>query len=122
MSNGDKNFITRKATGLIYLACPYTHKDPAVREARFKAVSKKTAEFLRNGINVFSPITHSHPLVEYELPVEWSFWEKYDKAFLDVCDRLFVYMLDGWEESKGVRAEIEYMIEQGKPIIYLEVD
>jgi hypothetical protein len=60
---------------MIYLACPYTHPNPAVREQRFEAACVATASLMRSGKTVFSPIVHSHPLVHYGLPIEWEFWQ-----------------------------------------------
>jgi hypothetical protein len=49
----------------------------------------------------------------------WSFWEQYDRKFLERCDEVVVLMLDGWEESVGVQAEIRIAGELGKPVRYL---
>ncbi len=47
----------------IYLATPYTDFDPAVRAARFFAVNKVAAHLMKKGFLVFSPISHTHPIV-----------------------------------------------------------
>jgi hypothetical protein len=39
-------------------------------------------------------------------------------AMLDCCDA--VYMLHGWQDSKGARIEHQYAIEHGKVIMYQE--
>ena len=41
-------------------------------------------------------------------------------AYIDICD--VVYKLEGWEESKGARAEHEYAINSGKKVIYQSVE
>ena len=43
-----------------------------------------------------------------------------DAWFLDHCDRCIVLMLDGWQESKGVKVEIETFTQLGKPVDFLE--
>ncbi len=73
---------------------------------------------MREGHIVFCPIAHSHPLVEHGLPTGWAFWERWDQAFLERCDAVVVLMLDGWESSVGVQAEIRIGTELGKPISY----
>ncbi len=106
---------------MIYLASPYTHPDPVVREARFRAVCRQTAAMLRSGIQVFSPIAYTHALVEHGLPVEWAFWEEFDRAFLKRSWEVWVLKLDGWQESVGVQAEIRLARKLGKPVVFVEV-
>jgi len=65
---------------------------------------------------VFSPIAHSHPLTRYGLPTDWTFWRRYDRAHMERCDELAVLMLDGWRESKGVRAEMAIARELNMPV------
>jgi hypothetical protein len=107
---------------MIYLASPYSHPDPAVREERFRAACRATAALLHAGEVVFSPIVHSHPLVAFAMPTAWSFWERIDRAHLERCDEVAVLMLDGWEESIGVREELRLARELGKPARFLDPD
>ena len=104
---------------MIYLAQPYSHPDPAVRERRYEAACRATAALMRAGLIVFSPIAHSHPLTRYGLPGDWQFWERYDRAHLEVCTCLAVLMLDGWKGSKGVQSEISIARQLGKPVIFI---
>jgi hypothetical protein len=107
---------------MIYLASPYSHADPSVREARYQAACRTTAALLKAGLVVFSPIVHSHPLVAFDLPTGWDFWELIDRAYLARCDEVVVLMLDGWQQSVGVREEIRIARELGKPVRFLDVD
>jgi len=91
----------------IYVASPYSHSDPAIRQARYEAACQATAELLRHGLQAFSPVVHSHALAELGLPGDWEFWQLIDQDLLTFCDELLVLMLDGWRESRGVNAEIE---------------
>jgi len=104
---------------VIYLASPYTHADPAVRQQRFEAVCRVAAGMIRSGKTVFSPIAHSHALVQYGLPVEWQAWAEHDRRFLEACEELVVLMLDGWRESVGVQSEIAIARKLGKPVSFL---
>ena len=106
---------------MIYLASPYSHTDPAVREARYHAACRATAALIRAGQVVFSPIVHGPPLVAFGLPTGWDFWEQTDRAFIERCDEVAVLMLDGWDQSVGVRAELEIARELGKPVRFLDV-
>jgi nucleoside 2-deoxyribosyltransferase len=104
---------------MIYLASPYSHPDPRVREHRFRAACQAAASMPCDGSIVFSPIVHSHPLVAFGLPTAWSAWERIDRAYLERCDEVVVLMLDGWEASVGVRAEIDIARALGKPVRFL---
>ena len=103
----------------IYLASPYSHPDPAVREFRFEAACRAAAELMRSGKSVFSPIVSSHPLCRYGLPLDWQFWQRHDLTFLTLCNELIVLKLDGWEQSVGVQAEIAAARALGKPVSFL---
>jgi hypothetical protein len=45
-----------------------------------------------------------------------------NREFLRGCDEIVVLMLDGWEESEGVRAELAIAAELSLPIGYLAPD
>lgn len=106
---------------LIYLATPYSDPDPAVREQRFVIVNRVAAVLMRNGLHIFSPISHTHPIaLAGELPKGWEFWQGYDRAILDACVKVLVLMQSGWQESVGVTAEILLAEEMGLPIEYIE--
>lgn len=106
---------------MIYLASPYSHPDPAVRERRFRAACQAAAALVRDGHAVFSPIAHSHALVEHGLPMDWSFWEVHDRHHLRHCDEVVVLMLIGWEASVGVREEVRIACEMNKPVRYIDI-
>ena len=107
--------------GLVYLATPYSHKDPAVQEARFLEVNRVAGELMRQGVKVFSPISHTHPIaMAGDLPKDWKFWAEYDRAVLETCGKVIVLMQDGWRESVGVQAEIKMAAELGLPVEYME--
>lgn len=48
-------------------------------------------------------------------------YEALKNTFILKCDRMIVVKLDGWEESEGVNAEIEFALDQGIPIEYIEI-
>ena len=94
----------------IYLACPYRHKDPAVRAQRVEAVNKKAAELMMAGNLVFSPLSHSHPVSKHCTvdPCDHNFWLRQDLWILKLCDEMHILCLDGWQESDGIKTEIEH--------------
>ena len=91
---------------MIYLASPYSPSDPLMREARFSAAGRATAELIRAGQPVFAPVVQGHALVRHGVPSDWSFWQPLARKYLARCDDLLVLQLDGWLESEGVQAEI----------------
>jgi hypothetical protein len=107
---------------MIYLAAPYSHPDPTVREERYQKVCEVTAILIRAGFPVFSPITHSHPLVAYGLPTDWRFWSRLDEIYLKRCTMLLVLTFEGWDESEGVKAEIEMAKQLGIPLCHMAPD
>lgn len=93
---------------LIYLASPYTHEDPAVMEERFQRVNKAAGVLLEQGHNIFSPISHFHPIAKaHNLPTEWEFWKRIDEIYISLSKQLWVLTQDGWKTSVGVNAEME---------------
>ena len=113
--------MSDKQTELIYLACPYTHKDYSVMVERFLAVNKVAARLMSEGKYIFSPISHTHPIAEAgSLPRGWEFWEGYDRRVLKDCNRIMVLCLPGWTESTGVQAEIKIGKEFGIPVDYIK--
>jgi hypothetical protein len=106
---------------MIYLASPYTHQDPAVMEQRFDAACRAAGKLMAEGHVVFSPIAHTHPIaVRCELPRGWDFWKRFDMEFIVASRKLIVLMIDGWDESKGVAAEIAMATAGGILVEYME--
>lgn len=111
---------------MIYLACPYSHDDPEVRRMRFDAANTMAAILLKKGDMVFSPLSHTHPILcdkkAEGISHGWDFWAEFDTKILSVCRILYVIMIDGWKQSKGVIAEIGIAKGLGLPIrgIYLD--
>ena len=101
---------------MIYLASPYSHPDAGVREARYRQTCWHAVRLMRVGRLVYSPIVHSHPLAELGLPGDWPFWAEHNREMMASCRELVVLALDGWEESRGVAAEVELATELGIPV------
>jgi len=107
---------------MIYLASPYSHPNPAIREQRFQAACRAAARLMRAGNLVFSPIAHGHSIAAHGLPTDWRFWERFDREQLARCDEVVVLTMDGWRESAGVQAEIRIAGELSKPVRYLALE
>lgn len=106
---------------MIYLASPYSHPMPRIRLARFECVCRAAGVMLNRGHNVLSPIAHTHPIaIIMKLPTGFDFWAELDKAYIDRCDEVWVLMISGWENSIGVRFEIDYATSQGKRVLFVD--
>lgn len=120
------------STQLIYLASPYSHPDPRIREARYRAAMHVVAESMNDAkpdhaleptfeFVVYSPVVHNHPIsLMYHLPAQWAFWRAVDFPVLERCDRVLVLKIDGWGRSVGVFAEVSHAFALGKPVDYAE--
>jgi hypothetical protein len=105
----------------IYLASPYFHPSKNTREQRYEAVMEYTAFCLNERIPIYSPIVYCHPLAKrHSLPKSAEFWNWYNKSMMRQAFAMRVLKLDGWEDSVGVRGEIEMAEELGIPITYVE--
>lgn len=94
-------------TELTYLVSAYSHSDPAVRQRRFEYVSEVAAGLISNGICVFSPIAHTHPIaVSGKLATGYEFWRNYDELLMSKCSHMAIVVMDGIATSKGAHAEI----------------
>jgi hypothetical protein len=108
-------------SGIVYLATPYTHDDPAVRAGRFRVVNRVAAQMMARGEHVFSPISHTHEMsIQHGLPHDWNYWAENCRVMVSACSRMVVVKQHGWQESVGVRAEIELAESLGMPVEYVE--
>jgi len=111
---------------LCFLSAPYTHKADDAAEVqrvvseRVAIVCEIDAKLMRRGLHTVSPL-YKHLLVQHDaqMPSDWDYWKDYSLNLIDRCDALYVVMLDGWEASTGVQAEIKYAREHKVQIVYL---
>ena len=109
--------------GFEYLASPYTHSDPLVREQRYLRTLEATSILLKNGIWVYSPIVHCHHMSQvFGLPYDAAFWAAYNEEMLRASAGVLVLRLEGWHISVGVKEEIQLAIRINKPLNYLSGD
>lgn len=109
---------------MIYLASPYTHPDPHVREQRYYTVCYAAAKLINEGHNIYSPIAHTHGICEQMRlrgidEHKFEFWSKMDKEMIRLCDRFWVLRMEGWEQSEGIKAELAYAMSIGRDPYYL---
>ena len=109
---------------MIYLASPFSHPDPAVRAAREDAALRATVALFNHGRTVYSPIVYSAPLFNAGVGAtgQYEEWEALDRRMIQACDMLWVLTIEGWRESKGIRAEVAYASGLNKPMRHVSLD
>lgn len=103
---------------LVYLASPYSNEDPEIRAFRADMTARVMAAMLDRGVNVFSPIVCMEGLRKFRKgePCEYEAWDSICEAMIERCDSFTVLAIDGWKKSVGIKAEMAYARELGKPI------
>lgn len=106
---------------LAYLATPYSKYKPGIEQA-FIDAAKLAALLMRAGVNVYSPITHTHPIAIHGQidPFDHAIWMPFDEAMMTAADVLLVAHMQGWQESFGIAHEIKFFEDAGKPIFDLD--
>ena len=105
---------------MIYLASPYSHTDPKIEEIRYIQACRMAGKMMKDGIHVYSPVASCRPIsVMNNLPHDFAYWAGYDTEMISLCSEVVVLTLKGWEESKGVQAEISIAHAIGKPVRYI---
>ncbi len=102
-----------------YLATPYSGH-PRGELVAFCEAAQGAATLLGAGVNVFCPITHSHPIAtQGGLVMEHAGWMRADAPFMHAAHGIIVLMMDGWRQSRGIAQEIEFFAGEGKPVLYI---
>jgi hypothetical protein len=116
----DQILFTRPQYGFAYVASPYSHPDPHVREMRYAYAAKYTAERIAAGECVYSPIVHNHHLAKtFSLRGDFAFWRDFDLSMLAYAYELRILQIDGWSESAGVTAERQFAADRNVRIVYI---
>lgn len=115
-----KTEATAQREPLVYVAAPYTDRNPAVTQQRLQIATRYTASLLAQGRNAFSPLTYTAQIQELGYaPRPPQTWYSFDLQFLRQCDILEVLTLTGWQESYGVGLEIEHADRWQIPVRYV---
>lgn len=102
---------------LVYVASPYS-KYMWGLDGATKDISLVTGRLILKGLNVYSPIAHTHTIAINSGidPLDHAIWMKFDEAMMKKSDALLVCQMAGWKESYGVSYEIEYFDKMNRPI------
>ena len=125
--------ITKSTTGgMWYFAHPYTCRDKdgnfisEGEEANFHICNARSAELLDAGYNIYSPISHTHPIYRASPSMlsrqEHELWYQLDNEFIDSTKWAGIILAPGWEKSSGCRAEKERIEAKGLPsLLYTDI-
>lgn len=110
----------RLAKGFYYLATPYSKFRGGLDAAHIKACEIAGA-LIKEGVPVYSPVAHSHPISHYaEIdPYSHDFWMPVCQPMMEAAYGILVCELPGHAESKGMDMEIRWFAMQDRPIIRL---
>jgi hypothetical protein len=72
------------------------------------------------GVVAYSPLSHSFGVLTQsgQDAIPESYWLDHGLAMLGCCAAMMVVCIPGWEQSNGVRNEIEYAVSHGIPVWY----
>lgn len=107
--------------GYWYLASPYS-KYPAGIEQAWRDVCAVGARLVAAGVPFYCPIAETHSIAEAGKidPLDHGIWMDHDMPLLWASRGILVADMDGWQDSYGVGAEIEFAKSEGKPVYLLK--
>jgi hypothetical protein len=110
-----------KKYGLIYLAAPYSSFVDGIERA-FELACQTAGELIQQGVRCYSPIAHTHPIATHAQlnHFDYTIWLPFDEAIMSRCDAMCIVPLEGWDESKGIKHEVEFFDRLGKPVFLLK--
>lgn len=102
---------------MIYLASPYSTPIASVLQERVAKTIQFTMLCIQQGLPVFSPITYFHPLAQAAgMQTDAETWHNTNMQFLRKSDVVFALRLVGWEQSKGMKVELNVAKMLGIPV------
>lgn len=79
---------------------------------------------MKQGVPVYSPVAHSHPIATNAKidPFSHDFWLPVCQPMMEAAYGILVCEMPTWEQSKGIRHEIEWFTANERPVIHLPMD
>ena len=93
-------------------------------EEREELVCGLAVDLKNQGHHIYCPIAETAALAKHAhlLGTSWEDWREHDLVLLDRCDELWIAMIDGWQQSKGVRGELKFALQRGIPVCFVNLD
>lgn len=116
--------------GYWYLASPYTHYAGGGYDGRqqaFQEVSRVGGWLAKQGVPIFSPIAHTHPLHTYGgvpntttgAPEEYETAMALDQPMMNKAAGVIVAGMVGWNTSHGVAIEMKHFLIGDQPRLFM---
>ena len=106
---------------MIYVGSPYSDPDHLVRADRAFNVARFSAEYIKRGYIVYSPIASwHHILLQFQLPTDFKFWQQLNFQMLRFASEMWVLRLDGWTASVGLAGEMDMARDLYIPIVHFD--
>lgn len=109
----------------VYVAGPYGPKNVSLHDAAVVAHRNTMSAInafwalVAKGHEPYVPhlshFLHIHQPLD-NVPPPTEFWYKFDITWLSFCEAIF--MIEGWENSTGAKAELEWAKEHGLKVFY----
>ncbi len=105
----------------IFVAGPYNHHNAEIKRQRIDLIVGYCVELFQNGDSPISPLMMGMAMVKLaNLPTDTETWVVYSETLMTGCDELHVLMLEGWEISVGIQAEVAAAKKLNIPIKYIK--
>ncbi|PSL06560.1 DUF4406 domain-containing protein [Cecembia rubra] len=99
-----------KEEKLVYIAGPVSGRNPYDTAILF---AEAGLELANDGFTIFDPLAHVHPQCSWEEAMRIAI------HMMMICD--YIYLLPGWQESKGASWEREIALKVGIQILTDEI-
>ena len=107
--------------GFIYLASPYSHPSEDIRSERAYHINNIAGLLMQEGLYVYSPIWACHRIAVCQgLPTDHEYWAKMNDIFIRPSSAILIVRMEGWDQSKGIKFEIEEGRRLLKPIFTVD--
>ena len=101
---------------LLYIAGPYSANEHHTEQDHINRAEIVSIELIRKGFHVITPHKNTAGYEKYEDEnITFETWIAMDLNILKRCDGIF--LMNGWDESKGATIEVGYSISNRIKII-----
>ncbi len=95
-----------------YFAHPYSGDE----KENFRKCCQRSAELIKRGYTIFSPITHSHPIEMTDRKLTGPLWYQLDNAIIKTMPFKGIILAPDWTKSRGCLAELKLFQELGRQV------